>query len=159
MAIEYVPYNLTDEQVRELWDRYAQGETVAQVARFGKQHSSMYERIQAAGGIRPTIPTRAGRHLTLEDREEISRGLAAGHSLRQIAGRLGRAPSTVTREVGANGGGCGSRVPTVRLEHRRSGVRGDHFIWAAMDARVCGQSALASVSPRRTMTRSRSGAT
>jgi hypothetical protein len=86
--------------------------TEAEPARLAMQPwewGSMYERIQAAGGIRPTIPTRAGRHLTLEDREEISRGLAAGHSLRQIAGRLGRAPSTVTREVGANGRRCGYR--------------------------------------------------
>jgi hypothetical protein len=94
MAIEYVPYNLTDEQVRELWDRYRQGETVAQLARrFGKQDSSMYERIQAAGGIHRTIPTRAGRHLTLEDCEEISRGLEAGHSLRQV----GCAPTATCR--------------------------------------------------------------
>jgi IS30 family transposase len=105
MTVEYVPYNLTDEQVAELWDRYAQGESVAQVARrFGKKQGSMYSRIQASGGIRPTISMRAARHLTLEDREEISRGLAAGHSLRQIAGRLGRAPSTIAREVEANGG-------------------------------------------------------
>jgi IS30 family transposase len=105
MTVEYVPYNLTEQQIVELWDRYGQGESVAQVARrFGKQQSSLYERIQAAGGVRPTIPTRATRHLTLEDREEISRGLAAGQSLRQIAGRLGRAPSTVAREVAANGG-------------------------------------------------------
>jgi IS30 family transposase len=105
MAVEYVPYNLTEQQIAELWDGYAAGQSVAQLARrFGKQQSSLYERIQAAGGVRPTIPTRAARHLTLEDREEISRGLAAGDSLRQIAVRLGRAPSTVAREVEANGG-------------------------------------------------------
>jgi IS30 family transposase len=105
MTIEYVPYNLTPEQVEELWDGYEAGQTVSQLARrFDKRQGSMYSRIQASGGIRPTIPRRAGRHLTLEDREEISRGLAADHSLRQIAARLGRSPSTISREVKTNGG-------------------------------------------------------
>jgi IS30 family transposase len=105
MAIEHVPYNLTPEQVVEFWDGYMAGQTVAQLARrFGKKHAPMYERVQATGGMRPTIPTRAARHLTLEDREEISRGLAAGDSLRQIAARLGRCPSTISREVESNGG-------------------------------------------------------
>jgi IS30 family transposase len=105
MTIEYVPYNLTDEQVRELWDRYARGETASALGRrFGKSANSMSERIRLAGGIRPTMPTRAARHLTLEDREEISRGLAADHSIRAIAGRLGRCPSTISREVNNNGG-------------------------------------------------------
>jgi IS30 family transposase len=98
-------YNLTPEQVAELWDGYAAGQTVSQLARrFGKRQASMYSRIQVSGGIRPTIPKRAARHLSFEDREEISRGLAAGHSLRQIAEGLGRAPSTISREVKANGG-------------------------------------------------------
>jgi IS30 family transposase len=105
MTIEYVPYNLTDEQVRELWDRYARGETASALGRrFGKSANSMSERIRLAGGIRPTMPTRAARHLTLEDREEISRGLAADHSIRAIATRLGRCPSTISREVNNNGG-------------------------------------------------------
>jgi hypothetical protein len=67
MAVEYVPYNLTEQQIAELWDGYAAGQTVAQLApRFGKRQPSMYQRIQASGGIRPTIPTRAARYLTLE---------------------------------------------------------------------------------------------
>jgi IS30 family transposase len=98
-------YNLTVEQIEQLWDGYMEGQTVSQLARrFDKRQASMYQRIQASGGIRPTIPKRAARHLTLEDREEISRGLAAGRSLRQIALGLGRAPSTIAREVKSNGG-------------------------------------------------------
>jgi IS30 family transposase len=105
MAVEYVPYNLTEQQVTELWDRYSRGETAAALGRrFGKSANSMSERIRQAGGIRPTMPTRAARHLTLEEREEISRGLAAGHSIRAIAIRLGRCPSTISREVSNNGG-------------------------------------------------------
>jgi IS30 family transposase len=98
-------YNLTVEQIEQVWDGYMQGQTVSQLARrFDKRQASMYQRIQASGGIRPTIPKRAARHLMLEEREEISRGLAAGCSLRQIAAGLGRAPSTVAREIEANGG-------------------------------------------------------
>jgi DNA-binding CsgD family transcriptional regulator len=123
MAIEYVPYNLTDEQVRELWDRYSRGETAAALGRrFGKSANSMSERIRQAGGIRPTMPTRAARHLTLEDREEISRGLAADHSLRQIADRLGRSPSTTSREVNNNGGRGRYRASTAEraaIERRK----------------------------------------
>jgi hypothetical protein len=55
MTIEYVPYNLTPEQVEELWDGYEAGQTVSQLARrFDKRQGSMYSRIQASGGIRPT---------------------------------------------------------------------------------------------------------
>ena len=52
----------------------------------------------------PPVPTRSSLRLSLAEREDISRGLAAGESLRMIAGRLGRAPSTVSREVRADGG-------------------------------------------------------
>jgi hypothetical protein len=58
-----MPYNLTEQQIAELWDGYAAGQTVSQLARrFGKRLPSMYQRIQASGGIRPTIPKRAARH-------------------------------------------------------------------------------------------------
>jgi IS30 family transposase len=123
MTIEYVPYNLTPEQVEELWDGYGAGQTVSQLARrFDKRQASMYQRIQASGGIRPTIPKRAGRHLTLEDREETSRGLAAGHSLRAIAARLGRCPSTISREVENNGGRARYRAAAAdraAIQHRK----------------------------------------
>jgi len=70
-----------------------EGQSVSQLARrFDKQQASMYRRIQMSGGIRPTIPKRAARHLSLEQREEISRGLAAGRSLRQNAVGLGSGP-------------------------------------------------------------------
>ncbi len=115
--------NLTPEQVIELWDGYQAGQTVSQLARrFGKRQASMYQRIQVSGGIRPTIPIRAPRHLTLEEREEISRGLAAGDSLRQIAVRLGRPASTISREVAANGGRSRYRATAAdrsAIEHRK----------------------------------------
>jgi IS30 family transposase len=100
-----VAYYLTDEEIAELWDRYSRGETSNALARrFGKSSASMSRRIQDSGGICPTIPTRARRHLTLEDREEFSRGLACGHSYRQIGKLLQRPASTISREVAVNGG-------------------------------------------------------
>jgi len=62
------------------------------------------------GGIAPNVRRRAALALRLAEREEISRGLAAGRSIRQIACDLGRAPSTVSREVRRNGGNQGYRA-------------------------------------------------
>jgi len=110
-------YNLTDDEVAELWDRYSQGETSNALARrFSKSSASMSLRIQASGGIRPTIPKRAARHLTLEDREEISRGLASGHSYRQIGRLLRRPASTISREVATNGGRANYRATCAERE-------------------------------------------
>ncbi len=96
---------MTVAQVTELWDRYAAGDTAAVIARkLCRPYQTVNDRIREAGGVRPTIPKRSDKQLSLADREEISRGLAAGESLRRIAGRLGRAPSTVSREVERNGG-------------------------------------------------------
>jgi IS30 family transposase len=60
--------------------------------------------VRATGGVRPPAHKRREEHLRVEEREEISRGLAAGESLRRIAARLGRAPSTISREIARNGG-------------------------------------------------------
>jgi IS30 family transposase len=60
--------------------------------------------LSRSGGIRPASKRRSRLALTLVEREEISRGVAAGHSIRTIASQLGRAPSTVSREVNRNGG-------------------------------------------------------
>jgi IS30 family transposase len=96
---------MTVAEVTELWDRYAAGETVAVIARaLNRPFQSVNDRIRTAGGVRPVIPQRSDRHLSWTDREEISRGLAAGESLRLIGRRLGRAASTISREVAANGG-------------------------------------------------------
>ena len=93
------------EEVALLWDLYAAGETAAVIARrMNRPFVSVNERILTAGGIRPVIPRRPVRALTAAEREEISRGLAAGESLRCIAGRLARPASTISREVARNGG-------------------------------------------------------
>lgn len=89
---------------RELWDRWSQGESLNSIGRaFGKPSSSIYGHISPYGGIRPKPPHRSKLALTLAEREEISRGLVADYSLREIAKSLGLSPSTVSREITRNG--------------------------------------------------------
>ncbi len=96
-------YSETDKA--EMWDRWQKGESLNAIARqFGTSHSSIQGVIAPTGGIRPPQRSRSRRTLTLPEREEISRGVAAGQSLCWIAASLGRAPSTVSREIKRNGG-------------------------------------------------------
>jgi IS30 family transposase len=95
----------TDAQKAEMWDRWQRGETFHSIARlFDRYHTSVRGIIAATGGIRPPERRRSRLALTLAEREEISRGIARDLSLRAIAARLGRAPSTISREVNRNGG-------------------------------------------------------
>ncbi|TFH53710.1 MAG: IS30 family transposase [Candidatus Zixiibacteriota bacterium] len=95
----------TETDKAEMWDRWQKGESLNAIARqFGTNHSSIQGVIAPSGGIRPPQRCRSRRALTLPEREEISRGVAAGQSLRWIAASLGRAPSTVSREIKRNGG-------------------------------------------------------
>ena len=95
----------TEEQKALMWDRWQRGDSLATIARlFDREHSSVQRIFQERGGIRPPQRRRSRRSLTLSEREEISRGVAAGHSLRSIAASLGRSPSTVSREIERNGG-------------------------------------------------------
>jgi len=95
----------TDAQKAEMWDRWQRGETFHSIARlFDRYHTSVRGIIAATGGIRPPERRRSRLALTLAEREEISRGIVAGHSIRSIATELGRSPSTVSRELRRNGG-------------------------------------------------------
>ena len=71
---------------------------------LGKRPTSVFGVVRAQGGMAPALRTRRRDALTAQQREEISRGLSALESLRAIAARLGKAPSTVSREVARNGG-------------------------------------------------------
>jgi IS30 family transposase len=96
---------LSAEQKRELWARWKDGQSLSDIGRaLGKHAGSVFGVLRAKGGIAPPIRKRSRLSLSLEGREEISRALAAGLSLRRIAAQLGRAPSTVSREVRRNGG-------------------------------------------------------
>ena len=95
----------TDEMKSYIWDRYQQGDSVWSIARsFDRSSSSIHGQLARTGGIRPAERTRSLKSLSLVEREEISRGLVAGLSIRTIATQLDRAPSTVSREICRNGG-------------------------------------------------------
>ncbi len=89
----------------ELWKRWKRGESCLGIGRaLHRDHGAIYYVVTARGGIPPPPRRRSRRALRAPEREEISRGLAHGESLRQIGQRLGRAASTVSREVRRHGG-------------------------------------------------------
>ncbi len=95
----------TEGQKALMWERWQKGEQIAQL--FDRNHSSIQRILAETGGIRPRQRSRSRLALTLAEREEISRAVVAGHSIRSIATSLGRAPSTISREIKRNGGqGC-----------------------------------------------------
>src|SRR5512132_266095 len=82
-----------------IWERWRKGETLHQIARlFDRYHSSIHGILAESGGIRPI------------ERQEISRGMVAGKSIRAIAASLGRAASTISREIRRNNGPDGYRA-------------------------------------------------
>jgi transposase, IS30 family len=96
---------LSSQQKQELWDQWKAGQSLSDIGRsLGKHAGSIFGVLSSRGGIAPQPRRRSRRSLTMNEREEISRGLVAGFSLRQIATQLGRAPSTISREVGRNNG-------------------------------------------------------
>ena len=96
---------LSATDIDEIWSRLRSGHSVKPTARaLGLSTSTVRAYLIRCGGIRPDPRHRAAARLTIEEREEISRGLAAGLSLRAIAAGLGRSASTISREVASNGG-------------------------------------------------------
>ena len=94
-----------------IWERWQKGETLHQIAGlFDRYHSSIHRIVAESGGIRPIKRHRARSALTLIEREEISRGMVAGKSIRAIAAALGRAASTISREIRRNNGPDGYRA-------------------------------------------------
>ena len=95
----------TDSQKALMWERWRQGWTLHQIAQlFNRAHTSVQGILVRTGGIRPPQRTRSPMALTLAEREEISRGVVQGQSVRSIAAQVGRAPSTISREIERNGG-------------------------------------------------------
>lgn len=96
---------LSDKQKAELWKRWKAGQSLSEVGRvLGKHPGSIHALVAAGGGIAPRQRKRSASQLTQQEREEVSRGLAANMSARSIAEQLGRAPSTISREINRNGG-------------------------------------------------------
>ncbi|WP_115690167.1 IS30 family transposase [Cupriavidus taiwanensis] len=95
----------TETQKALMWEWWRKGDTLAQIARlFDRYHSSIQGILAKTGGIQPAQRHRSRLALTLAEREEISGAVVAGQSIRSVATRLGRAPSTISREVRRNGG-------------------------------------------------------
>ena len=90
---------------RELWERWKRGESASEIGRaLDRDRSTIHRTVRVYGGVAPSERRRSCFALTVEEREEISRGVAAGDSARRIAVRLGRSPSTITRELDRHGG-------------------------------------------------------
>ena len=95
----------TETQKALMWERWQKGDSLQQIAQlFDRNHPSIQRILAESGGIRPAQRHRSRLALTLAEREEISRAVVAGQSIRSIATSLGRAPSTISREIKRNGG-------------------------------------------------------
>ena len=96
---------MTSEDKSTVWKRWHEGRSMSQIApEIGKTPASVFGLLRQHGGIEPRSRTRRPDALTEHEREEISRQLGAGQSLRSIARALRRSPSTISREVARNGG-------------------------------------------------------
>jgi IS30 family transposase len=103
--------NFSEHQQNIMWSLWSQGKSLSEIGRQLNKHAgSIFCFLQKYGGIKPVKPKRAKRSLTLAEREEISRGLSAKISIRVIAKRLNRSPSTISREIKRNGGAATYRA-------------------------------------------------
>ena len=97
--------NYSPKQITDMWDRWQCGESLSSIGRsFDRESSTVFGILSRTGGIRPADRKRSCLALTLSEREEISRSLVAGSSMREIAATLKRSPSTISREINRNGG-------------------------------------------------------
>ena len=98
-------FKLSEQQRNDMWRRWKAGQSLHEIGRaFSKDHVSIQFMLAQHGGIAPTVRRRSALTLTLAERENISRGIACGSSIREIAKGLQRAVSTVSREVARHGG-------------------------------------------------------
>src|SRR5215467_15555170 len=98
-------FGLSAIQKRDVWSRWKAGQTLHEIGRvYGKAHNSIRAVLLPRGGIPPIARRRSRLALTRCEREDISRGIASGSSLREIARRLERAATTVSREITRHGG-------------------------------------------------------
>jgi IS30 family transposase len=116
---------LSDSERDVLWDLYEAGESQRAISRhLGRSPSTVRTQLVSAGWRRPAAPSDwCPLRLSLGEREEISRGLARDESLRSIAARLDRSPSTVSREVKTNGGHVRYRATVAHRVSRRRAKR------------------------------------
>ena len=119
-----VVVRFSEAEVVEVWDRWQAGDGYRLIGRdLGRSAASIRGFVESWGGVRPEPRRRSERHLSFDEREEISRGVAAGDSLRMVATRLGRAPSSISRELARNGGRHRYRAHHADRAARRRGHR------------------------------------
>ncbi len=117
MKKKYVRVGFTQAQKDELWERWRRGEQMKSIGReLCKPSSSIFNHIRSTGGFTPVVKRRSSLALSLAEREDISRGLVSGQSIRTIAYALKRAASTISREITRNGGA--SRYRAVDADKR-----------------------------------------
>jgi len=115
---------LSAPQKQELWERWKRGQSMNEIAHaFGKERGSIHSVLRSTGGFEPSTRRRSRLALSLFEREEISRGLAEGQSMRTIASLIQRAPSTVSREVGRHHGRARYRAAEADRRAWNSGLR------------------------------------
>ena len=121
---------ITTEEQAEIWRRYRTGESMRSISRALRPSLDQIRRVIAAtGGRAPRLRPRSARRLSVAEREEISRGVAAGHSCRCIARRLRRAASTVSREIAHNGGRPRYRARRAEAAARARARRPWPIVW------------------------------
>lgn len=114
----------TPEQRLQLWRMWKAGSSITDIGTaLSKPAGTIHGHLALKGGICPVQRQRSTRHLTLTQREEISRGLAAGKSLRSIAADLHVAASTVSREIARNDGAVAYRALKAESRAERNGRR------------------------------------
>jgi len=119
---------MTDEKKAVIWEQWEKGSPMIQIAQsIAKPPATVFSYLRYHGGIRPRQRMRASNQLTLEEREEISRGLAANLSIRSIASLLDRSPSTICREINRNGGAARYRA-TSADQRPRSEIRDPNLV-------------------------------
>ena len=105
MRREYRRTKISATESAELWERWKKGEGLHAIGQaLGRGHTSIAAHVRPSGGIRPPARRLSMRALTMVEREEISRGIVGGLSVRAIARALNRSASTVSREICRNGG-------------------------------------------------------
>ena len=98
-------FGLSAIEKRDVWGRWKAGQSLHEIGRaFDKPHSCIRAVLLPRGGIAPALRRRSRWALTMAEREDISRGIASGSSIREIARGLDRAASSVCREVARHGG-------------------------------------------------------
>ena len=122
--IEQEPRGLSAQQKAELWKRWKAGQSLNEIGRaLGKDHVVVHFVLARHGGIAPPTRRRSRRVLTLAERENISRGIASGCSMRIIAQDLRRPPSTVSREIARHGGRAQYRASAADQQAWESALR------------------------------------